>query len=34
MDILINNMDENMSYEKSCGAVVYTTSNKGIQYFF
>lgn len=32
MDILINNMDENMSYEKSCGAVVYTTSNKGIQY--
>ncbi|MEW8993572.1 bis(5'-nucleosyl)-tetraphosphatase [Clostridium sp.] len=32
MDILINNMDENMSYEKSCGAVVYKTSNKGIQY--
>ncbi len=32
MDILINNMDENMSYEKSCGAVVYTTSNKEIQY--
>lgn len=32
MDILINNMDENMSYEKSCGAVVYKTSNKGIKY--
>ncbi|WP_346940109.1 NUDIX domain-containing protein [uncultured Clostridium sp.] len=32
MDILISNMDENMSYEKSCGAVVYKTSNKGIQY--
>ncbi|WP_346893132.1 bis(5'-nucleosyl)-tetraphosphatase [Clostridium sp. UBA871] len=32
MDILINNVDENMSYEKSCGAVVYKTSNKGIQY--
>ncbi|WP_346935259.1 NUDIX domain-containing protein [Clostridium sp.] len=32
MDILISNMDENMSYEKSCGAVVYRTSNKGIQY--
>ncbi|MGN9161843.1 bis(5'-nucleosyl)-tetraphosphatase [Clostridium sulfidigenes] len=32
MDILINNVDENMSYEKSCGAVVYKTSNKGIKY--
>ncbi len=32
MDILINNMDENMSYEKSCGAVVYKISNKEIQY--
>ncbi len=32
MDILINNIDENMSYEKSCGAVVYKTSNKGIKY--
>lgn len=32
MDILINNMDENMSYEKSCGAVVYKISNKGIKY--
>lgn len=32
MDILINNVNENMSYEKSCGAVVYKTSNKGIKY--
>lgn len=32
MDILINNMDQNMSYEKSCGAVVYKISKKEIQY--
>ncbi len=32
MDILINNMDEKMSCEKSCGAVVYKISNKEIKY--
>lgn len=32
MDILINNMDQNMSYEKSCGAIVYKIPKKEIQY--